>query len=105
PIHPIQTGKPVIPVLNKSDLPTAISDKNTTFDATNMVPISAKTGEGIDELTDRIQTVLGVSNFDPTLPVCFTQRQELLLERLAAPKPAAQAKKLIKELLWGPDNI
>ncbi len=105
PIQPIQTDKPLIAVLNKSDLPTAISDNNTTFDAARSVRISAKTGDGIDKLTDRIQKVLGVSNFDPTLPVCFTQRQESLLERLAAPKPAAQAEKLIKELLWGPDNI
>ncbi len=105
PIQPIQTDKPLIAVLNKSDLPTAISDKNTTFDATNMVPISAKTGNGIDELTDRIQTVLGVSNFDPTLPVCFTQRQELLLERLAAPNRTEQPEKLMMELLFGSDNI
>jgi len=58
PIQPIQTDKPLIAVLNKSDLPTAISNENTAFDAANMVRISAKTGEGIDELTDRIQKFL-----------------------------------------------
>ncbi|MCD6395055.1 MAG: 50S ribosome-binding GTPase, partial [Planctomycetes bacterium] len=104
PIQPIQTDKPLITILNKSDLATASSDDNTPFDTAHTVQISAKTGNGIDKLTGRIQTVLGVSNLDPTLPVCFTQRQELLLERLSAPNHAAQAKKLITELLFGSQN-
>ena len=105
PIQPIQTDKPLIAVYNKSDLPTAISDAETPFDTAHMVRISAKTGDGIDELTNSIQTVLGVSNFDPTSSVCFTQRQELLLERLVAPNCAKQAEKLMMELLLGSDNI
>jgi len=97
-------GKKTIVVLNKSDLPTAISDKNTPFDTANTVQISAKTGNEINRLTDSIQTVLGVSNFDPTVPVCFTQRQKSLLERLSAPNSAAQAEKFMTKLLFGSQN-
>ncbi len=99
PIQPIQTDKPLITVLNKSDLPTAISDENTTFDAARSVRISAKTGDGIDDLTDRIQTVLGVSGFGPLQTVCFTDRQVALLKQLAAAGNKTQAKPLITELL------
>ena len=101
PIEPIQTDKPIITILNKSDLATAISDKETAFDAANMVRISAKTGDGIDELTDGIQMVLGVSGFGPLQTVCFTDRQVALLKQLAAAGNKTQAKPLITELLNG----
>lgn len=94
PIQPIQTDKPLIVIGNKSDLATAICTANT-------VQISAKTGNGIDELTDRIQTVLGVSGFGPLQTVCFTDRQVALLKQLAAAGNKMQAKPLITELLNG----
>ncbi len=105
PIQPIQTDKPLIAILNKSDLPTAISDKNTTFDAANMVRISAKTGDGIDELTDRIQTVLGVSGLKSSVSTCFTNRQRRLVAQIAQAKSLSGAKSLIVELLIGPISV
>ncbi len=105
PIQPIQTDKPVITVLNKSDLPTAISDKNTTFDTANTVRISAKTGDGIEDLADNIQAVLDVSGFNPSVPTCFTDRQRRLVAQIAQAKSLSDAKSLIAELLIGPISV
>ncbi len=105
PILPIQTDKPLIAILNKSDLPTAISDKNTTFDAAQMVRISAKTGDGIEDLADNIQAVLDVSGFNPSAPTCFTDRQRRLVAQIAQAKSLSDAKSLIAELLTGPISV
>ncbi len=105
PIEPIQTDKSVILVLNKSDLPTTISDKNTTFDTAQMVRISAKTGNGIDELTNTIQTVLDISGFNLSVSTCFTNRQRRLVAQIAQAKSLSDAKSLIAELLTGPISV
>jgi tRNA modification GTPase len=71
---------PVIEVLNKSDLSGGKLPENES----DGIRISAKTGEGIDALLSEIQKHLLVCNFDDTLPVVFTGRQEKLLEAIAA---------------------
>ena len=43
--------------------------------------ISAKNGTGIDELTKKIRTVLGVEGFDLKQAVYFTERQKQLLAK------------------------
>ena len=101
PIEQLKTDKPVLTVINKSDLGCAI-DENTYLDSASSVQISAKNETGIEELTDKIQTVLGVSGFDASLPVCFTERQRRLLTQLAAVNDKTSAKSLITELLSGP---
>jgi len=105
PIQPIQTDKPLITVLNKSDLPTAISDEETTFDAARSMRISAKTGDGIEDLADNIQAALDVSGFNPSAPTCFTDRQRRLVAQIAQAKSLPDAKSLITELLTGPISM
>ena len=63
--------------------------------------ISAKTGEGVDELVEMIRRVLGVAGFGMTGTVCFTERQKRLLERLLGAKNVSQAESAITELLNG----
>jgi len=101
PVVPIQTDKPVICVLNKSDLPAAETRRNRPVDTARLVRISAKTGDGIEELADGIQAVLDVSGFDPCAPVCFTDRQRRLVARIARAQSTAEAKSLTAELLTG----
>ncbi len=57
----VDAGLELIPVLNKIDLPAADPDRVAEeveeligLDATSAIPISAKTGEGVDELLERI---------------------------------------------------
>ena len=90
----ISNLKNEIVVVNKSDLGL----KRKFADA---VLISAKNGTGIDELTKRIRTVLGVESFDLKQPVCFTARQKDLLEHMLTKCDETVAKSLITELLNG----
>jgi GTP-binding protein LepA len=59
----IDQGLDLIPVINKIDLPTAQTEKvkvslhkHFGFDSQNIICISAKTGEGVDQLLDRVVT-------------------------------------------------
>jgi tRNA modification GTPase len=63
--------------------------------------ISAKTGSGIKGLIDEIELRLGVVDFDMKKTVCFTDRQENILEQITEAKTKQQIKKLIQELLKG----
>ncbi|MGD0786195.1 MAG: GTPase [Sedimentisphaerales bacterium] len=63
--------------------------------------ISAKTGSGTKELIDEIEQRLGVIDFDMKKTVCFTDRQENILEQITEAKTKQQIKKLIQELLKG----
>jgi tRNA modification GTPase len=65
------------------------------------VPISAKTGEGIDRLIHTMTAALKVDDFDCTAPVCFTDRQLAILRQLIHTKEKPQAKKLIETLSFG----
>ncbi len=68
-------GKPVIPVLNKSDKETKI-DKDYIISALGQpVEMSAKEGNGLEELKDRITTLLGTKNFDPNSAILTNERQ------------------------------
>jgi tRNA modification GTPase len=92
-----QTDKPVLRVFNKSDITQASVDPN--IPAEMSVFISAKNADNIDTLIEKIHDLLGIADFDPAGPICFTQRQRSLLQELtkAASKPAA--KTIISQLL------
>jgi tRNA modification GTPase len=94
-------GRKVLTVLNKSDLPCRFEGGNLP----NAISISAKLGTGIDRLCDEIQRLAGVENFDPNQPICFTARQEQLLDQLSTAKSKDAAHSLITELLSGPLNV
>ncbi len=87
-------GRKVLTVFNKSDLPvkldTALSD---------CVLISAKTGQEIENLKDKILTILGLADFDLKTAIAFTDRQVQLLHKLISAPSTDQAFSTITELL------
>ncbi|MCC6932333.1 MAG: elongation factor 4 [Deltaproteobacteria bacterium] len=61
----IENGLEIIPVLNKVDLPTADVERSLQeieeiigLDTSNYVSVSAKTGEGVEDLLEKIITVI-----------------------------------------------
>jgi tRNA modification GTPase len=94
-------GKRVITALNKSDLSPRLDMSRLPNALSNAVHISAKNGDGIENLKQQIQQTTGVSDIDPKQPVCFTKRQESLLERLTTAQSKQQAVSIIGELLNG----
>ena len=68
-------GKPTIPILNKSDLPSKIDADYISEHLGEPVIISAKDGTGADELKDRITTLLGTKSFDPNAAMLANERQ------------------------------
>jgi tRNA modification GTPase len=95
------SNKTIITVLNKSDLPSRFDTDKLPGSLSNPVKISAKQGAGIDNLKHKIQQISGITNFDPQQPICFTTRQENLLEQLTKAQSKQQASSIITELLNG----
>ncbi|HUV65480.1 MAG TPA: GTPase [Sedimentisphaerales bacterium] len=93
--------KRIITVLNKSDLPARFDKGKLPGTFSNTVHISAKEGTGIEQLRERIRGTLGVDDFDPQQPICFTARQENLLKQLTNAKANQRAVSTIAELLHG----
>jgi len=93
--------KKVITVLNKSDLPVRFDARKLPRILANTVQISAKEGTGIENLTEKIQQLAGVVNFNLKNAVCITSRQENLLKQLKNAKSKQQAASIITELLNG----
>lgn len=67
--------KPVIPVLNKNDKENLIDTDYITASLGEPVVMSAKDGTGLQELKDRITTILGTKNFDPNAAMLANERQ------------------------------
>jgi len=72
----IEQGLEVVPVINKIDLPSADPDKVSQeieeiigIDATDAARVSAKTGEGVDELLETIIHRIPAPKGDPTAPL------------------------------------
>ena len=95
------TGKKILTVINKSDLPMKLKVNNPA----ETVQISAKFGTGIDNLLKKIQQNLGVTCFDLGSAVCFTDRQQGLVKKLAESKSEDEAVSVITELLNGPIEV
>lgn len=95
------TGKKVITVLNKSDLPARFDIGKLPRTFSNTVRISAKEGAGIEQLKERMCRTIGAAGFDLQQPVCFTSRQEDLLRQLINAKSKQQAASNITELFNG----
>jgi len=95
------TGKKVLTVLNKSDLPARLDIGKVPKILANMVQISAKFETGIEDLTEKIQQLAGVADFDLHTAVCFTSRQEDLLKQLKNAESKQHAASIITELLNG----
>lgn len=65
------------------------------------IPVSAKTGEGLDRLVQMVAAALKVDDFDTTAPVCFTDRQLAIVRELIHVKEKEQARELLLSLLRG----
>ncbi len=92
-------GKKVLTVLNKSDLPSQFDSGQLPESLSETVQISAKLGTGVDELIEKMQQLLGVAEFDVSGSVCFTIRQQELLEQLKNAESKTQVSSIIGELL------
>jgi len=95
------TGRKVLTILNKCDLPAGFDTENLPEILGKPVRISAKFGNGIENLLKKIQDMMGVVRFDLTQPVCITARQQNLLEQLKQAKSKRKAASIITELLNG----
>jgi tRNA modification GTPase len=95
------TGKKVLTVLNKSDLPGKFNTGKLPEQLTNTVQVSAKFETGIDHLREKISLLTGTAGFDLRAEVCTTARQENLLEQLKQTQSTNQAATIITELLNG----
>ncbi len=93
--------KKVLTVLNKSDLSAKLDTHKLPQILADTVQISAKFGTGIENLTEKIQQLTGVTDFDLHAAVCFTHRQENLLKQLKNAESKQQAASIISELLNG----
>jgi len=91
----------IITVLNKSDLSAKFDACKLPETVSNTVQISAKFGTGVEELKEKLRQTCGTVDFDLHQPVCFTQRQENLLQQLTTSKSKSQAASIITELLNG----
>jgi GTP-binding protein LepA len=72
----INHGLEIIPVINKIDLPSAdilrtqeAIEKAVGLDATDAIPVSAKTGQGVDEILEAIVHRLPPPTGDPNAPL------------------------------------
>jgi len=97
-LHKIKIKK-VLTVLNKSDLPARLDPDRLPPHLRQTVLVSAKFGTGIENLIKEIQQILAVSDFDLKTPICFTNRQKHLLEKLTTTTTTARAVSIITELL------
>jgi tRNA modification GTPase len=95
------SGEKVITVLNKSDLPPQFESSRFPDVLSDRVSISAKSGEGIQVLAEKIQQVCEVTNFGLNQAVCITSRQEKLVQQLKQARTMAEAASIITELLKG----
>lgn len=68
--------KNAVAIINKQDLDTALDTKaiENGFDET--VYISAKSGQGLEALTQAVKRMMGVSQFDPSAPILANKRQK-----------------------------
>lgn len=78
-----------IMILNKIDLLTnSLNQKSTHIDNSYFIPVSAKTGMGVNKLTEEILKILGLDKFTykSGTPIIFTPRQYSLLRNKTSQK-------------------
>jgi tRNA modification GTPase len=85
----------IIKVRNKSDLHGGKSPSGKS----DAISISAKTGSGIEDLLNEILCRLQVCDFDPTMPVVFTTRQEEIIRAIVQSEEKAQLRLLFARLI------
>lgn len=85
-------GRPAIAVLNKSDLPPQLEERALAGLVSQTMEISARTGEGAENLIQAIAELLHLSDVDPSAPLLANERQRICLQKAAtALEEAVQA--------------
>ena len=74
-------GIRAIAVVNKTDLPSAGTQREIEESFTHIAYISAATGDGLEDLEGKIGQVLGTENFNPADGILSTERQRADVER------------------------
>ena len=74
-------GTPCVAVLNKNDLPSLFPTNFLEKHFKTIVTLSAKSGEGFQDLQKAVKEVLHLEKLDPNAGVLFTQRQRAAVER------------------------
>ena len=74
-------NKNVIPILNKTDLDSCLDEDYIKKSLGSPLFISAKIGDGYNELCDRVAELMGTKNFDTTSAMLVNERQRLCCEK------------------------
>lgn len=74
-------GKNVIPIINKSDLDIQLDVGIIREKLGEPLYISAKSGDGYDELCDRVADLMRIKNFDTTSAMLVNERQRQCCEK------------------------
>lgn len=69
-------GRKAVAVINKTDLEDKLDKSEIEVAFPEIVYISAKNGEGYDELSDAVERLLGVTDFDSSAPLLANARQK-----------------------------
>ena len=77
-------GKTVIPIINKTDLEKRADISIIESKLGKCVAISAKDGEGYDELCDTVATLIGTKDFDTSAAMLANVRQRICCENAFA---------------------
>jgi len=93
--------KKTITILNKCDLPAKFDPAGLPEALAGTIKISAKAGTGIENMLKKIRQNSGTADFDLQSPVCFTDRQKNLLQKLTSAKTKKLARQIISGLLNG----
>ncbi len=94
-------GKKAIAVLNKADLPGHF-DPALLPAHLETVRLSAKRETGIDDLIRAIHRTCDLGGFSPAATVAFTDRQRVLIERVATTSSRDETAIFLSDLLHGP---
>ncbi len=85
-------GKSVVPVINKTDLPSQAEIELIEKSLGRPVYVSAKSGEGLEELTRAVEKILGTDKIDTAQAMLTTERQRSnVLSALSAIREALDA--------------
>ena len=92
-------NKKTLTVLNKTDLPVKFDSSVLPGSLSRTVQISALSGTGLDKLIANVEQILDIAQLNPEKIICFTARQEKLLQQIIDSKTTDAAVSFITELL------
>ncbi len=74
-------GKNVIPIINKTDLDPGLDTDYIKNSLGSPLLISAKNGDGYNELCDRVAEMMGTKNFDSSSAMLVNERQRICCQK------------------------